>query len=79
MHRTQLYLDEAHYQYIVSLARKRSESIAQAFRDLIEEHMARHLVSRAQDPFFQVIGIGRGGGKPVAEHDEDYLYGMEQE
>lgn len=75
MHRTQLYLDEAHYQYVLSLSKRQGISLAQVFRELIDERMSRGPAAREEDSFFGVIGIGEGTGEAVAEHYEDFLYG----
>lgn len=72
MRRTQLYLDEARYQFLVNFAKKRKESIAQAVRDLIDAFRKKKVSKR--DPLFEVCGIVKD--KPdVAENYEDYLYG----
>lgn len=76
MHRTQLYLDEARYQFLVRWAQKRGESIAQAVRSLIDERMAASPPpKRRKDPIWKVVGLGSGDGSRVAENYEDYLYG----
>lgn len=75
MHRTQLYLEEAHYQWALALARREGKSIAQVFRDLIESRISRKTAQKSQDPFFKVLGIGSGTAEPVAENYEDFLYG----
>lgn len=71
MHRTQLYLDEARYQYVVSLSRRNGKSLARIFRDLVDEHMRRNSEHIKEDPFFKVIGIGEGTGESVAENYEE--------
>ena len=74
MHRTQLYLDEPRYQYLLDLARQKKESLAQVVRDLLDEYKKRTVKQPKADPFFKVIGIGKGDGKPVACDYETYLY-----
>ena len=74
MHRTQLYLDESRYQYIISLAQKMGTSIASVFRMLIDEHIDMNSRNK-NDSFFKVVGIASGTGESVAEHYEDILYG----
>ena len=75
-HRTQLYLDEARYQFLAQRARKNGASIAQEVRDLIDERMKSLAKTRKEkDPLWKVVGIGVGDGSPVAENHKDYLYG----
>ena len=76
MHRTQLYLDEARYQFLAQWARRKGASMAQAVRDLIDERMkAAAKEKRKKDPFWKAVGVGAGDGSRVAENYEDYLYG----
>lgn len=74
-HRTQLYLDEARYQYLQCLARKNHVSLAQVVRDLIDRHKEARS-KRKQDSFFHIIGMVSRPERPdFAEHIDDYLYG----
>lgn len=75
MHRTQLYLDETRYQFLVGWAKRRGQSVAQAVRDLIDERMRSTGRSKKTDPLWKIVGIAEGDGSPVAENDEEYLYG----
>lgn len=77
LHRTQLYLNETHYQFLAQWAQKRGASIAQAVRDLIDERMkaAAKLKKKKKDPFWKTVGIGSGDGSRIAENYENYLYG----
>lgn len=72
MRRTQLYLDEARYQFLLNLAKKKRESIAQVVRELIDAFKEKKLTKR--DSLFQVCGIAKDK-TDVAENYEDYLYG----
>ena len=75
-HRTQLYLDEARYQFLAQWARKRGGSIAQAVRDLIDEKMKPPKGQpRKKDSIWKLVGLGAGDGAAVAENHKDYLYG----
>lgn len=75
-HKTQLYLDEARYQFLAQWARKKGESIAQAVRDLIDERMKAAVKSKKKrDALWKAVGLGSGDGSRVAENYEDYLYG----
>jgi hypothetical protein len=77
LHRTQVYLEESHYQLLRSLARRQGKSLAAVIRGILDAHFRGSTATGAQDPFRRVIGIGRGDGSAVAEHYEDYLYGEE--
>ncbi len=76
LHRTQLYLDETHYQFLAHWAQKKGASIASAVRDLIDERMrgATRLKKKKKDPFWKTVGIASGDGSRIAENYEDYLY-----
>lgn len=76
MHRTQLYLDEARYQFLAQWAASRGASIAQAVRDLIDDRMkAAARAKKGKDSLWKAVGLGSGDGSRVAENYEDYLYG----
>ena len=76
MHRTQLYLDETHYQFLVQCARQRGKSLAHVVRDLIDERMRIPGKGRTKrDSFWKTIGSAAGDGARVAENYEDFLYG----
>ncbi|MBI5239961.1 MAG: hypothetical protein HY926_05785 [Elusimicrobia bacterium] len=76
MHRTQLYLDESRYNFLVQWARRRGDSIAQVVRDLIDERMqAAVKEKRRKDPLWKAVGMAAGDGCAVAENHKDYLYG----
>ena len=81
-HRTQLYLDESRYSYVVSLARQHKTSIAQIIRNLIDQYRQQTTAQKFKDdPIYKMIGLYKGGKKPVsvAEHYETYLYGTESQ
>ncbi|MFH1148267.1 MAG: hypothetical protein V1736_11250 [Pseudomonadota bacterium] len=77
MHRTQIYLDETRYNYLLGLARKQKKSLAQVIRELIDERIQERVMRKEEDPFYAVIGIAEGTGEPVAERYEDVLYGRD--
>ncbi len=83
MHRTQLYLDESRYSYVVSLAKKQKTSIAQIIRNFIDRCRQQEVPANIEDdPIFKIIGLaGNKGsrGMPVAENYETYLYGTEEQ
>jgi predicted DNA-binding ribbon-helix-helix protein len=78
MHRTQIYLEENHYQILRSQARREGKSLAAIIREILQTHLAGRHKATAQDPFRRVIGIGKGDGSRVAENCEEYLYGEER-
>lgn len=75
MHRTQVYLEEGHYQLLRSLARRRGKSLAAVLRDILDAYLQAPSGNAGQDPFHRVIGMGKGDGSAVAENYENYLYG----
>lgn len=82
MHRTQLYLDEARYSYIASLAKQQKTSIAQIIRNFIDQYRQQTTTQKLKDdPIYKIIGLYKGGKRPVsvAEHYETYLYGTESQ
>ncbi|MFZ5994986.1 MAG: hypothetical protein ACOYU4_08380 [Thermodesulfobacteriota bacterium] len=77
MHRTQIYLDETRYQYVMNLAKRQKKSMAQIIRELVDEHIQKRAGQKREDPFFQVIGTAAGTGESIAERYEDVLYGSD--
>lgn len=75
MHRTQVYLDDAHYQALRARARREGKSMAALLRSILDVGLGLGGRRRRRDPFDAVVGGGRGDGSPVAENYEDYLYG----
>ena len=75
MHRTQVYLDEGHYQLLRARAKRQGKSLAAIIREIIDEHLNTGKQRAQGDPLSEVIGIGEGDGAAVAENYEDYLYG----
>lgn len=75
MHRTQIYLDDLHYQILRSRARREGKTIAAIVRQILDRHLGLDKDGRAVDRLEKVIGIGKGNGEAVAENYEDYLYG----
>jgi hypothetical protein len=75
LHRTQIYLEEGHYQMLRSLARRKGKSLAAILRDIIDFYLQAPAGTAKKDPFHRVIGIGKGDGSAVAENYENYLYG----
>lgn len=75
MHRTQLYLDEARYEYLSALARQKGTSIAQVVRDLIDKERNRRKKRRGKaDPIWEMVGIIEDERKDIASNYESYLY-----
>ncbi|MBI4617139.1 MAG: ribbon-helix-helix domain-containing protein [Planctomycetes bacterium] len=75
MHRTQVYLEEAHYQALRSRARREGKTIAALIREMLDRYLAPGGAAGGPDPFDRVIGVGKGDGAAVAENYEEYLYG----
>ncbi len=75
-HRTQLYLEDAQYEYLKELTRIQKKSMARIIRDWIEEkRQARNLKNYLDDPLFKICGLFHSGRPDMAEHFDDYLYG----
>lgn len=73
-HRTQLYLDEHHYRYLVEQAEREGISLAEVVRRLIEEKLNRS-IDYEKNPFFELcrrrFSFGRKDG---SVHHDDYIY-----
>ncbi len=78
MHRTQIYLEEAHYQALRARARREGKTMAGVLREILDRHFGLAGGPVDEDPFDGVIGIAEGDGSAVAEHVEDYLYGADE-
>lgn len=77
-HRTQLYLDHTDYQYVKNLAQKEQKSIAQVFRDWIQEKKNKRKNKQFKnDPFFKARGIFQSGDPEFANKIDDFLYGKD--
>ena len=75
-HRTQLYLEDAQYEYLKELTRAQKKSMARIIREWIDEkRQARKVKKNMNDPFWKMRGIGSSGKPDMAEHFDDYLYG----
>ena len=73
-HRTQLYLDETHYRYLVDQAEREGISLAEVVRRLIDEKIGlahAHRKSRFLEVCLDGFSIGRKDGS--SRHD-DYIY-----
>lgn len=75
MHRTQLYLEEFHYQALRSQARQEGKSMAAVLREILDAYFGIGGGAPRDDPFDRVVGIGDGDGAAVAEAVDDHLYG----
>lgn len=73
VHRTQLYLQELQYQYLLQRARSEHRSIAAIVRDLIDRLM-HSAVSKDRDPIYKIVGLGRSGKKEAAIHHDKHIY-----
>ena len=75
MHRTQIYLEEGHYELLRARARREGKSLAAVIREILSDHLGAGRKHRERDECAGAIGIGAGDGSRVAENYEDYLYG----
>jgi len=71
LHRTQLYLDEAMYQFLKNLAKSKNESMAEIVRYIINYYKSK---TSEKDSLYEVMGIGNIKDN-LASNYEDYLYG----
>lgn len=71
LHRTQLYLDEAMYQFIRNLAKSRNKSLAEIVRYIIDYYKSK---TAEKDSLYDVMGIGNIKDNLASDY-EDYLYG----
>ena len=75
-HRTQLYLDDAQYDYLKHLAEVEKKSIAQIIREWIEEKKDGREIKRFHaDSFMKTRGLFDSGAPDMAAHFDEYLYG----
>ncbi len=73
-HRTQLYLDETHYRYLVDQAEREGISIAEVVRRLIEEKSWQRKGHR-RTRFLEVCLDGfTTGRKDGSSRHDDYIY-----
>ena len=73
-HRTQLYLDQAQYRYLVDRAEREATSLAEVVRRLIDEKITQAHVRR-KTKFLDVCldGFSTGRKDGSSRHD-DYIY-----
>lgn len=72
MRRTTVYLDEASYQRLKGLARRKGCAPALLVREAVAEYAARHAPPRAP----KSLGAFRSGRKNLSERAEDLLDGF---
>lgn len=78
-HRTQLYLDERRYRFLVQKARRHRISVAEVVRQMIDRELEGQPEAWPDDPLFELVGLADGEARPVARHFEDELYGEEKQ
>lgn len=78
MKQTNISLEESQYQRIKDLAEREGKSISQIIRELIDESFHLEGEDRKEDPIFDVVGMGHGGGTPAAKDHDEVLYGGEE-
>ena len=70
--KTTLYLPEAEYRVIKSLARRQNRPAAELLREAITEYARRH----GKRPKPKSVGLGHSGRGDVSERAEELLSGM---
>jgi len=73
VHRTQLYLQELQYQYLLQRAQSEHKSIAAIVRDLLDRIIHADTKKEA-DPIYKIIGLGRSGKKDLAVYHDRHIY-----
>ena len=78
MHRLQISLTAAQYEFLKSEAFVSNQSMASVLRKILDEVMAdRQQESLVQDPIWHVIGVATevDGPTDISERVDQYLYG----
>lgn len=78
MHRLQISLTQAQYEFLKSEAFVSEQSMAAVLRDLLDEIILRRQAeSLDSDPIWQAVGIGQDipGPTDVSRNVDKYLYG----
>lgn len=73
MHRTQISLQEAQYQYLQQKAAKAHISLSSVIRNLIDNNM--QCKTKTESKIEKLIGIAKGSGETVGRHHDVFLYG----
>ncbi len=75
-HRTQLYLDDHHYEYLKKISLLEKKSITQVVRDWIEEKQQKNKSKKYEkDSFWKICKLGKSGKSDIAQNFDDDLYG----
>jgi len=77
-HRTQISLEDWQYQILLEISRKTKKSLSGIIREMITDKFSKLASKGAEDPLFDLIGIGKGDGSPVAREHDKYLYGKKK-
>lgn len=72
MHRTQVYLEPELTEALDHLAKQRRTTRSDLLRLAARQLLSQELPV-ADDPIFEIIGLGAGDGERVAEHHHVYL------
>ena len=72
MKRTNIVLEDAHYEYLKNRSEESGKSMSAILRELIETKISEGHGGPGADPIHSIIGIGRSkrGRRPGARHDE---------
>lgn len=65
MHKTQVFLDEYRYRYLVDYAKRKGATLAQAIRDLIDERIQEENKAKVSESFLKATRIRRERGARV--------------
>lgn len=73
-HRTQIYLEKKHYQFLKELSVREGISLAQAIRDLIEKQMTPSDKAWEEDPIWNRKQVNfRSGFKDASSRHHEIL------
>jgi hypothetical protein len=71
LHRTQVLLEDWHYEYLKSIAQRDSKSLSEVLRDILSEYIRKG--DFARNPIEGIAGIGIDEEASGREHDR-WLY-----
>jgi hypothetical protein len=77
MVRKQIYLTRAQDRRLKQLAARLRRAVAEIIRAALDRELGsdEQASPSADDPFLDIIGLGRSGKRDLSEHVDHYLYG----
>ena len=72
-HRTQLYLDELHYQYLLHRSQNERKSMASVVREILDKLIYSES-KKTSDSIYKLIGLGGSGKRDIALNHDSYIY-----